>query len=204
MARVPRFVGCSVDDCSRNAHRSANGSRGFCSIHYARVLRHGDPLGGRTFQGEPHRWVEDNKNYDLDSCLTWPFGNASKGYGLICVNGVNSLASRYMCTMAHGEPPTERHQAAHSCHNGHLKCVNPRHLRWATPKENCDDTAQAGNRLYGERSATAKLTADQAMAIFLSEGKQKDIAEKFQVTESTVSEIRNKKSWRHIHSEAAA
>jgi hypothetical protein len=43
---------------------------------------------------------------------------------------------RFVCTLAHGEPPTPTHQAAHECGNGHHNCINPKHLKWRTPLEN--------------------------------------------------------------------
>lgn len=48
------FKACSVDGCNGNAARAAEGRRGFCSIHYWRLKRHGDVNGGdmvRPFQG---------------------------------------------------------------------------------------------------------------------------------------------------------
>lgn len=44
------FKPCSVPGCNRNASPSARGSRGFCSPHYQRMLRHGSPDGGRAMQ----------------------------------------------------------------------------------------------------------------------------------------------------------
>lgn len=37
---------CAVDGCQRRAH-----SRGLCSAHHHRLVRHGDPLGGRQPRG---------------------------------------------------------------------------------------------------------------------------------------------------------
>lgn len=61
-----------------------------------------------------------------------------------------------MCILAHGEPPSPEHVAAHSCGQGHEGCVNPGHLRWATVAENIADTLKHGTRrtlgLAGRRS----------------------------------------------------
>src|SRR4051794_15634795 len=35
---------CSVAGCDRSALRKHAGKRGFCSMHYSRWLKHGDPL----------------------------------------------------------------------------------------------------------------------------------------------------------------
>src|SRR5690349_16534473 len=72
-------------------------------------------------------------------CLKWPFADDGKGYGVIKVDGRQQYAHRIMCTLVNGEPPTELHETAHSCGNGHLGCVHPGHVRWATRAENHAD-----------------------------------------------------------------
>lgn len=36
---------CSVEGCKKSAHYKDSGKRGYCSAHYRRWKRHGDPLG---------------------------------------------------------------------------------------------------------------------------------------------------------------
>jgi hypothetical protein len=50
--------------------------------------------------------------------------------------GDTLYAHRLMCQLAHGDPPTPDHIAAHSCGRGHEGCVNPNHLSWKTYSEN--------------------------------------------------------------------
>lgn len=48
---------CRIHDCNRPAR---NGQYQLCQPHYLRLLRHGDPLGGRAFVGiHPHCTVGD-------------------------------------------------------------------------------------------------------------------------------------------------
>lgn len=91
----------------------------------------------------PERWLQDHKDYPhKDWCLVWPFGRDPRvGRGIVRTGpGKPKLPSgwahRVMCEMVHGTPPTPQHQAAHSCGNGHLGCVNPHHLSWKTNSEN--------------------------------------------------------------------
>lgn len=77
--------------------------------------------------------------FEGNECLEWPYSGNNWGYGQLTVAGRLVVASRFVCEIAHGDPPTPEYQAAHSCGNGHLGCVNPQHLRWATPKENSAD-----------------------------------------------------------------
>ena len=50
-------------------------------------------------------------------------------------------AGRFACERENGPPPTAKHQAAHATRYGCLGglCVNGKHLRWATNKENAGD-----------------------------------------------------------------
>jgi hypothetical protein len=131
---------CKADICEREAN-----SKGFCDAHYKRFLTHGDanfggPLRPRKSTKYTNiQWIKDHADYAGDECLEWPFGKFANGYGQVCVNKVNKVASREMCIAAHGEPISPEYEAAHSCGNGHLGCVNPRHLRWATKIENETD-----------------------------------------------------------------
>jgi hypothetical protein len=66
---------------------------------------------------------------------------------------------------AHGEPPTARHEAAHSCGKGHLGCVHPGHLSWKTRNENRADMVRHGMLPRGTIVSTNKLTEDQVREI---------------------------------------
>src|SRR5690554_2084974 len=117
---------CAVEGCGKPVH-----ARGYCGKHNYKFVRYGDPLAGResASPGEPARWVLEAANYCGDDCLPWPFEmNKRTGYGSIKVEGVRVPASRMVCIVAHGEPPSTKHDAAHSC--GVRSCCNPRHLSW--------------------------------------------------------------------------
>lgn len=126
---------CSIDGCGRDTYR-----RGWCCAHYNRWRRNGSTDGQRVMYGEPLAYVHETViSYRGDDCLIWPFSKNTEGYAHVKSGGNLVLVHRISCVAAHGSPPSTSHQAAHSCGNGHLGCVNPKHLRWATPKENCAD-----------------------------------------------------------------
>ena len=139
---------CSIDGCDKPRE-----SRGWCANHNRRWVKYGDPLGGRPSPGEGPRFYQDVvlPYADKDSCLAWPFGRTSKGYGKIWVDGKTHLVSRLACAHAHGEAPTLTHEAAHSCGKGHEGCVNPHHLRWATRTENFADKIIHGTNTGARR-----------------------------------------------------
>lgn len=160
-----KFKPCSVEGCARNAHSSAKGASGLCRAHYHRLYRYGSPTGGRTALGEPLQWLISHIGNSSDECINWPFSKLANGYGVVQVDGVRVLAHREMCRRAHGEAPTEHHEAAHSCGKGHLGCVNKSHLRWATHAENMSEIIVHGTHTRGERQPMHKLTRDEVIEI---------------------------------------
>lgn len=133
---------CSVPECGRTSK-----ARGLCSRHYHRWERHGDPLAGGTTRGEPARYLAQVVlPYAGDECLTWPYSRMKNGYANHTHEGRTVVLSRLVCNLVYGAPPTPRHEAAHSCGNGHLGCVNPRHLCWKTHTENEADKLIHGTR----------------------------------------------------------
>jgi DNA-binding transcriptional regulator YiaG len=116
-------------------------------------------------------WLIAHVGYAGDDCLTWPKARNGEGYGQCAVGRKVRKANRIMCRLVHGEPPTAKHVAAHSCNNGHLGCVNPRHLSWKTHSENVEDKRQAGGRMHGRGGNRTTLTPQQVAEIRAFKGK---------------------------------
>ena len=87
-------------------------------------------------------------SFETDECILWPWGTQT-GYGSFFKDKKRALAHIFVCHGAHGEPPTTKHEVAHSC--GVRKCINKRHLRWATKSENMADKLIHGTHNRGER-----------------------------------------------------
>jgi hypothetical protein len=185
---------CSIDECGQEVVAKC-----LCNRHYKRLKRHGHPMGGRTDQGAPLKFLTGLVGFEGSECVTWPFGERANGYGLITYRGVNMNASRAICILAHGEPRAGL-VAAHSCGKGHLGCVNPNHIRWATIAENNQDTLSHGTKPIGEAFAGAVLTEKQVKEIRALKGKmkQREIGERFGVGQSYVSLIHLRKIWKHV------
>ena len=114
-------------------------------------------------RGEAIGWIRDNSSHSDDACLLWPFATTRAGYAVVRVPGTRTMttAHRLMCELVHGPRPTDDHETAHSCGRGHLGCMNPRHLRWATHMENCKDREDHGNH----KNMPKKLSDEQVAEI---------------------------------------
>jgi len=189
---------CGVDGCTNNT-----AALGMCWSHYRRQRKYGNPLGGkeRSKNGAPKEWLQNHVHFDGLDCLIWPFsGKAKRKVGRVKTEDGYESSYRYMCLLAHGQPPEGRTHAAHSCGNGDGGCVNPGHLRWATPQENMDDKQIHGTQARGERCHNAKIDASSVRFIKMNAGKirNRELAAKFGVHEVTIGQIISGKRWAHI------
>lgn len=181
---------CKIDGCGDQAR-----TMGWCVNHYGRWKRNGDPLAGHLSRGEKLEWLRSHVAFDGPNCLIFPF--TKERYGKINVDGRQTTASRMMCTLAHGEPPTPDHEAAHLCGNGHIACVHPRHLEWKTPVENQADRVAHDTHVRGERCKTSKLKVGQVRVIRSLQGKETSgqVAKRFDVNKSAIKAIWTRRTW---------
>lgn len=166
-----------------------------CRKHYTRMLRHGDPLGGRP---DPMEFVRYAAGYEGGGCLLWPY-SVNKGHGQVMHDGRPVGAHRLVLILHGGPPPSPELEAAHApiiCHN--RACVNPAHLRWATHAENMADTILDGTTQRGERSRTAKLTDADIRFIRASRLSGTELGAMFGVDQSNIARIRRRETWAHV------
>lgn len=139
-------------------------------------------------------------NTRTDECLLWPHTLDRDGYaGPVQVAGTMYKAYLLSCEYQAGKRPSSKLQAAHSC--GTRSCVNPRHLRWATARQNAADKKLHGTEIYGERQGAHKLTdaAVQAIRQRASRGEQlQALAREFGVSPSNITLIVQRKTWAHV------
>lgn len=193
------FEACSVDICNSPAF-----AKGYCGSHYMRMRRHGDPLAGRTPEGEPLRFVHEVAIHHTGTdCLTWPFGKIAAGYGTVRVDGKILYTHRYICELVRGAPPTPEHEAAHSCGKGHESCISPIHLDWKTPAQNQADRIDHGTHARGERHVGAKLTEAAVREIIALRGIETQIklAERFGVSPASIAGIHSGRNWSWVSEE---
>ena len=182
---------CNIEGCGKPSHQ-----RGMCVGHYKRWWRHGDPLAGRVSNGGPLSYLKEQSASDTEECIPWPFRKYKIGYGKVLFEGRVWKAHRLMCVMVHGEPSPANLDAAHIC--GNHNCVNPRHLRWATRKENCADKVMHGRTNRGTRAGNVKLDDDKVREIRrrLKDGVEiARIAKDFGVSAGAISGIKSGSRW---------
>jgi hypothetical protein len=148
----------------------------------------------RTAPGAPRAFFEVAASQsDATACIKWPFSVQTSGYGQVRLGSRVRRVHRLMCETIHGEQPSPKHEAAHSC--GEKLCINPHHLRWSTHSENIADKLDHGTHNLGERNQLAKLTEDDARAILDDGRSHVDIAGDYGVHASTIWAIKHRKSW---------
>jgi hypothetical protein len=192
---------CSIPDCG-----NPKKTRGLCRAHYARWLKYGDAKPSQKIRppgGHAMAFIEEALKYDGDECILWPYGTKN-GYAKI--GGDSGLAHRLVCKRAHGDPPTKEHDACHSCGNGQLGCVTKKHLRWGTHQENMADMLIHGTIPRGTERPNAKLNDENIREIrkIGSTMSQREIADKFGISQGIVSEILTGKRWTHVSQYSAS
>lgn len=195
---------CNVGGCAKAAH-----ARGWCRMHYMRWWEHGDVNFVAKHQpekGAVSAFVERAIACTEQCCLIWPFSRNNKGYAQVRNKSVSRLVTRLVCEAINGAPDFPDAEAAHSCGNGHLGCVNGSHLRWATGSENSQDMIAHGRALRGQKSPNNKLTPEQVKAIYrrVNNGEtQRPLAVEYGVAQTLISRIKRRLIWSWLLSEAA-
>ena len=170
-----------------------------CCRHYNRWRRHGDPHY-RMFvpHGEIPR-ISDVlarcQPVTESGCWIWTGGLYPKdSYGAWMCTG-ERLAHRVAYIAANGAIP-DGLQILHICDV--RECVNPAHLYAGTNRDNMNDMVRRRRAPHGEESHKTTLTADQALAIKLSQESPIILSRKYGISRQTVYNIRTGKTWKYL------
>ena len=185
---------CTVSSCTKKRNYKL-----YCSAHYHRWKKWGDPEGGTARTGAPLRFTLDAAKTKTNECIIWPYATSSNGYGNLIIDGKNCKPHIEVCKITHGEKPSSAHEAAHACRNP--SCVNPKHLRWATPKENAKDKIKHGTVTKGRKAVgAAKISEAQAIQIIklLDQKTNYELADLFGCSYGIVRGIRSGEKWKWL------
>lgn len=146
-----------------------------------------------------------NKGYTItnDGCHKFDGYIHPSGYGFITHKGIKKAAHRISCEKAHGSAPKDKPHVLHKCNNP--SCINPEHLRWGNAKENMNDMVESGNagKLKGEYISSSKLSNNdildiRSQCLTYQRGLYEKLASKYGVNRTTIYNIRDNRSWKHI------
>lgn len=175
---------------------------GLCNKHWRRNKRFGSPvLVNRTsgffigMSAEQRFFAQAVKG---DGCWSWSASKDKDGYGIFLgevLGAVYKRAHRYSWAFHNQAVIPSGMVVCHSCDNP--QCCNPAHLKLGSHGDNQRDRRAKGR--HGEfRNPAAKVTPETVRAIRAATGFQRDIAKLYGVTQTTVSDIKRRKSWTHI------
>lgn len=141
----------------------------------------------------------------LPDCWEWK-GVTKNGYGRFAVNGTQVYAHRLSYAYWHGVDPGDLN-VCHHCDNP--PCTNPMHHFLGTHADNAADRtvkARSGSTRgrslnRGEGMAAAKLKEPMILeirALHSAGARQTDLSSLYGVKPNTISDIINRKIWKHI------
>lgn len=156
-------------------------------------------------------------------CWLWAGHTSSAGYGKFHPDAKSSMLAHRFSYVMHVGPVAGDLFVCHRC--DFPPCVNPAHLFVGTPADNVADKVAKGRQSRGE-SVSAKqrgdkhwttqkpypyrgeqipgavLTAEKVLAMraeyATGEWKQRDLAQKYGISQGTLCNIVNRKLWRHV------
>lgn len=150
---------------------------------------------GRPWPYSLRQWIKDASTSVGDECVLWPFKVDMKGYPYAKHKNRAYRPTRLMCRIANGPTPAGKVHAAHQC--GNKACMNPLHLRWATPKENEADKRRHG-RIPHKISDNAVL---EVRAAYDAGVGVKHLGRKYGVSHSTISRIVHGRRREYVYKE---
>ena len=131
-------------------------------------------------------------------CWLWIAGKFKQGYGSFYFKGRHIKAHRMAWELTYGAIP-EGKRVCHYCDNP--SCTNPEHLFLGTQKDNIRDMMAKGRSptvgvsQVGEDNRNAKLTKEEALAIYQSPAPCKLLAKLYPVSLQQIYNIKNGYRW---------
>ena len=134
---------------------------------------------------------------DENGCWNWLGNRSPKGYGESSVGGLRRRAHRLSYEAFIGEIPPGA-WVLHHCDNP--ACCNPAHLYLGDHGRNVRDKVERERqaRFPGEMHPMSKLDEEAVRSIRMTSGARAPLADKYGVSKQTISDIRSRRSWKHL------
>lgn len=151
---------------------------------------------GRNRRLLKDRFNIDSVYYSVDGCHYWLGSVGSEGYGRFYLHNGRQVGAHRASYMAFIGDIPDGLFVCHQCDNP--ICVNPAHLFLGTPADNVADMISKGRNKFPSIHFKAKLTEDQVMEIRQSTLSRKELSAKYSISQGSLSQLINRKSWTHI------
>lgn len=176
-------------------------ARHLCKKHYRQAEWKGQLLEfGKHYPPiitEVDFWQRAVITADTNRCWEWQRGFEKGGYGHAHIHGKQWKAHRYAWFLTAGYD--SKVNICHKCDNP--KCINPHHLFEGTHKVNSQDMVKKGRVQRGGKHYMSHLSESDVLDIrqLVSDGHtHQSVADQFEVVRETVSQIIQRKTWKHI------
>lgn len=132
-------------------------------------------------------------------CWLWDGPLDPDGYGHLAYGARGRMGAHRASWIIHAGPIPPSRWVLHKCDVP--SCVNPRHLYLGTQVDNWRDCVARGRYPFrrGSRHYLAKLDETSAAAIYRDPRPGLVIARAYRISPMMVSDIKLRKTWRHIH-----
>ncbi len=139
-------------------------------------------------------------------CIEWTGAVDKDGYGVMEYRAPgertrNMRVHRFAFWLSTGAPAPDGVLVLHACDNP--RCCNPRHLFTGTQADNIADRGAKGrgHRPKGSLHPQTSLTENDVRSIrrrFAGGERNMHLADEFNVSRPTISDIVKRRSWKHI------
>jgi hypothetical protein len=153
----------------------------------------------------PHRIADPVRRFEANvmpltecGCWAWLGTLYWTGHGMLSLRGKVTGAHRFSWALHRGPIPPGK-SVLHHCDVA--CCVNPDHLYLGTQADNIRDRNARKRSAVGERVGSSKLTECDVREILKSSEPQRVLAQRFQVSTSTIRGVRSGKWWRRVFRE---
>lgn len=195
---------CWVEWCKNKYY-----AKWYCAKHYQRLTRW-KILSVEDRKWHHWRWIDKfweniDKNWESITniwtpCWIWKWHKTNWWYWVIIINNKWIRTSRLSWELHNNKKIPELMQVCHKCDTP--ACCNPEHLFIWTAKDNAQDKVKKW-RAYSwnhkwEKCWTSKLTESQVLAIRNDTRSNREIAKEYNIDYSSVSDIKRRKTWKHI------
>jgi len=190
-----------MKECKEDKCFSPSRKRGWCESHYNLIWRRN--RYEKKFERYPFGFPVEkklslkSKLNEENGCVEWLKPHSS-GYGYTTAFGEKKGAHIISWELANGRN-ANGYLIMHKCDN--RKCINPDHLMIGDDALNQKDKVLKGRQAKGNDFKSTKLNENiikEIFCLFRNGYRQRQIAEKFNVDPSNISNILNRKRWRHV------